>query len=56
MHWYDAKTVLAQATSVLGTDFATRFRELKQSLGAPWGQDQRLAMASGIVAAKALRT
>jgi hypothetical protein len=55
VHWYDHKRVLAQASAVLGTDFETAFRELKKSLGPPWGQDQKLAMASGIVAMKALR-
>lgn len=49
--WYDAKTVCEAAGRLLGADFERRFGELRKALGPPWGKDQKLAFASGIVAA-----
>jgi hypothetical protein len=52
VHWYDAKTVLDAASDVLPTgDLEERFVEAKKSLGAPWGRDQKIAMAAAISAA-----
>jgi hypothetical protein len=54
VHWYDAKTVLAAAADALRVDdFESHFQQLRTSVGPPWRQDQRLAMAAAIVAARA---
>jgi hypothetical protein len=54
VHWYDAKKVLGAATAALPVDdFEAHFQRLRTSVGSPWGQDQRLAMAAAIVAARA---
>ena len=47
VHWYDAKKVLGAATL---EDFDARFLQLRKSLGPPWGQDHKLAMAGALVA------
>jgi len=54
VHWYDAKNVFDAASEALGiADIAAHFRELRRSIGAPWGKDHKLAMAAAIVAARA---
>jgi hypothetical protein len=54
VHWYDAKTVLdAAARAIHVVDFEAHFQQLKKAFGPPWGQDQRLALAAAIVAARA---
>jgi hypothetical protein len=54
VHWYDAKKVFAAASEALHIeDLDTHFRKLRKSIGPPWGQDHRLAMAAAIVAGKA---
>ena len=56
VHWYEAKTVLDAAAGALNVeDFEAHFQRLKKSFGPPWGQDQRLALAAAIVAARARR-
>jgi hypothetical protein len=53
VHWYDAKEVLVAAAAALNIDdFEARFQRLRASVGPPWGQDQRLAMAAAIVASR----
>ena len=56
VHWYEAKTVLDAARAALGVrDMELHFARLRESLGPPWNNDHRLAMAGAIVAAKARR-
>lgn len=53
VHWYEAKPVLAAAGRVLQiADPGAHFRQLRQTLGPPWGEDHRTAMAAAIVAAR----
>ena len=52
VHWYDAKKVFGGASEVLRIgDFETHFLQLRRSIGSPWNQDHKLAMAAAIVAA-----
>ena len=52
VYWYDSKDVLQQAGKALGiADFDAYFLALRKSLGPPWGNDQKLAMAAAITAA-----
>jgi len=54
VHWYDAKKVFAAASQALGIqDFDAHFLQLRRSLGPPWNNDHKLAMAAAIVAARA---
>ncbi|HEV7672054.1 MAG TPA: hypothetical protein VGS22_26335 [Thermoanaerobaculia bacterium] len=54
VHWFDAKKVLDAASQALGIkDFDAHFLELRRSLGPPWNNDHKLAMAAAIVAARA---
>lgn len=52
VHWYEAKKVCDAARQALriGKPDA-HFLELRRSIGPPWGQDHRVAMAAAIVAA-----
>jgi hypothetical protein len=51
VHWYDAKKVLAAASQALRVkDLDAHFAQLRKSIGPPWGQDHKLAMAAAIVA------
>ena len=55
VHWYDAKTVLEAArTSLHPNSLDAHFDRAKKSLGAPWGKDQKVAMAAALMAAAAL--
>jgi hypothetical protein len=52
VHWFDAKSVCDAAARVLGIDdFNARFTRMRKTVGAPWNNDHKLAMAAGIVAA-----
>ncbi len=51
VHWYDSKKVVPAASEALGLDFDAHFLQLRKSLGPPWSQDHKLAMAAAIVAA-----
>jgi hypothetical protein len=52
VHWYDAKKVFAAASEALGIDdLEAHFVELRKSIGPPWNNDHKLAMAAAIVAA-----
>ena len=54
VHWYDAKKVFDAASQVLRIqDLEAHFAQLRKSIGPPWGQDHKLAMAAAIVAARA---
>jgi hypothetical protein len=53
VHWFDAKKVFAAASEALGIDdLDAHFRDLRRSIGPPWSQDHKLAMAAAIVAAR----
>lgn len=54
VHWYDAKKVLAAAGQALGVEsFDAHFLNMRKSVGPPWNNDHKLAMAAAIVAANA---
>jgi hypothetical protein len=54
VHWYDAKKVLDGAGRILGIeDLDAHFVQIRKSIGAPWGNDHRVAMAAAVVAANA---
>lgn len=49
IHWYDAKTVLGEAARALHVEnFDAHFLEMRRTVGPPWNQDHRLAMAAAI--------
>ena len=51
VHWYKAKTVFDEACDALKIkNLDAHFVKAKNSLGPPWGQDQKLAMAAALVA------
>jgi hypothetical protein len=55
VHFYDPKKVFGAACEALRiTDFDSHFLQLRKSMGAPWNNDHKLAMAAGIVAASAV--
>ena len=55
VHWYEAKKVFDAASEALGIeDLAGHFLQLRKSIGSPWSQDHKVAMAAAIVAARAL--
>jgi hypothetical protein len=54
VRWYDAKKVIAAAGEALCIqDLDAHFRELRRSIGPPWSKDHKVAMAAGIIAARA---
>ena len=55
VYWYNPKTVVdtARATLMPG-NFDSHFSQAKKSLGAPWGADQKTAMAAAIAASAEL--
>jgi hypothetical protein len=55
VHWYDAKNVLSLAGQALHVEnFDAHFLEARRTLGPPWNQDHKIAMAAAIAAASAL--
>ncbi len=55
VHWYDAKKVLGEASQALGVEnLDAHFHQLRKTIGPPWDNDHKLAMAAGIVAEKAI--
>jgi hypothetical protein len=55
VHWYDAKKVFALASQALNVEsFDAYFLHLRRTLGPPWNNDHKLAMAAAIVTATAL--
>ena len=54
VYWYEAKTVLQEASRALHVEnFDEHFLHLRKTLGPPWDKDHKLAMAAAIIAAKA---
>jgi hypothetical protein len=54
VHWYDAKTVIHAAGEALGIEHIdAHFSRVRESIGAPWGKDHRVAMAAAVVAGRA---
>jgi hypothetical protein len=52
VHWYDARKVLDVACAALHVkNLDPHFLQARKSLGPPWNQDHKLAMAAAIVAA-----
>ena len=57
IHWYEAKRVFEAASKALGIeDLGAHFLRLRTSIGPPWNNDHKLAMAAAIVAARARST
>lgn len=52
VYWYDAKTVADSASQAMRADFEARFVEMRKTMGAPWNNDHKLAMAAAIAAAR----
>ena len=53
VHWFDAKKVFNAAAEALRIkDLDAHFLQLRRSIGPPWTQDHKLAMAAAIVAAR----
>lgn len=53
VHWYDAKSVPAEAAATLGEeDIATLLEAPRGALGPPWQKDHRVAMAAAIAASR----
>lgn len=53
IHRYDAKRVEAEASALLGERADQVLHGPRALLGAPWGKDQRIALAATVVAAQA---
>jgi hypothetical protein len=59
VYWYDVKKVFAAASQSLHMDdprfkdIEAHFLQVRKSIGPPWNQDHKLAMAAAIVAARA---
>ena len=52
VHWYDAKTVLSAASQALRVEnLDAHFATVRKTIGPPWNNDHKLAMAAAIVAA-----
>jgi len=50
VHWYDPKTVLDAASQVLRVEnLDAHFIQLRKTIGPPWNNDHKLAMAAAIV-------
>lgn len=55
VHWYDAKKVVSLAGKALHVEnFDSHFLQVRKTVGPPWNNDHKLAMAAAIVAATAL--
>ena len=55
VHWYDAKTVFDGAREALrAEDLDAYFADVRRTVGPPWNQDHKLAMAAAIVKAGTL--
>jgi hypothetical protein len=52
IHWYDAKRVAASAGEALHVDFDAYFAQARRTLGPPWNNDHKLALAAAVVAAR----
>jgi hypothetical protein len=57
VHWYDAKRVLGDASQAVAVEnLDAHFLQVRKTVGPPWNNDHKLAMAGAIVAEKALAT
>lgn len=55
VYWFDPKMVLATAGQALGIeDFDAHSRQLRRSIGPPWSNDHKLALAGALAAASVL--
>jgi hypothetical protein len=52
VHRFDAKTVEAQASAILGTRTRDVLYGPRESLGPPWAKDHRIALSATVVAAQ----
>ena len=51
VHWYDPRQVHGIASKAFGgEDLNAHFDQIRRSVGPPWGQDHKLAMAAAIAA------
>ncbi|MBV9973493.1 MAG: hypothetical protein JO135_09170 [Candidatus Eremiobacteraeota bacterium] len=51
VYWYDTKNVLREAGSALHVDdFDAHFQQMRKTIGPPWNNDHKLAMAAAAVA------
>ena len=49
VHWFDSKKVQAMASKALGVaNLDAHFAQIRKSLGPPWSQDHKMAMAAAI--------
>ena len=49
VHWYDPRQVYEIASKALGVEnLDAHFAQLRRSVGPPWGQDHKIAMAAAI--------
>jgi hypothetical protein len=54
VHWYDPRQVQDLASKALGVEnLDAHFVQLRRSVGPPWGQDHKVAMAAAIAAMNA---
>jgi hypothetical protein len=54
VHWYDAKSVLGAAGQALRVEnLDDHFLQVRRTIGPPWNNDHKLAMAAAIVTASA---
>jgi hypothetical protein len=57
VHWYDPRQVHVMASKALGVkNLDAHFVQLRRSVGPPWGQDHKIAMAAAIAAMNARST
>ncbi len=55
VHWYDAKKVFDAASVALRTDdLDAHFLKLRKSIGPPWNNDHKLAMAAATATANSV--
>jgi hypothetical protein len=55
VHWYDPKSVLGAARQALRVEnLDAHFLQVRKTVGPPWNNDHKLAMAAAIVAAPTL--
>jgi hypothetical protein len=50
VHWYETKTVQAEAAKALGSEIEPLLKETHARIGPPWQVDHRTAMAAAIAA------
>lgn len=54
VHWYDPRQVQDRASKAMGVEnLDSHFAQLRRSIGPPWGQDHKMAMAAAIAAMNA---